>query len=114
MRRRDMAAAVVAAGAAVTAGLYRFTDLFVKHYAPTPYDDLLARLTDREQAAKLGAQLKGSFDLASQSARLRDTFGKQDLATAASADIAAGRLVEVEGWVLPETVALLSALAARA
>jgi hypothetical protein len=111
--RRDVAAAVVAAGAAVTAGLYRFTDLFAKHYAPTPYDDLLARLIDREQAAKLGAQLKGSFDLASQSARLRDTFHKQDLAAAVNADIAAGHLVEVGGWVLPETVALLSALASR-
>jgi len=113
MRRRDVVAAVVAAGAAATAGLYRFTDLFVKHYAPTPYDDLLMRLTDRGEAARLGAQLTGSFDLASQSARLRDTFRKQDLAAAANADIAAGRLVEVAGWVLPETVALLSALAAR-
>jgi hypothetical protein len=111
--RRDVAAAVVAAGAAVTAGLYRFTDLFVKHYAPTPYDDLLTRLTDREEAAKLGAQMKGSFDLASQSARLRGTFRQQDLAAAVNADIAAGRLVEIGGWVLPETVALLSALASR-
>jgi hypothetical protein len=108
-----MAAAVVAAGAAVTAGLYRFTDLFVKHYAPTPYDDLLVRLTDREEAAKLGAQMPGSFDLASQTARLRDIFRRQDLAGAASADIAAGRLVELGGWVVPETVALLSALAAK-
>lgn len=113
MRRRDVAAAVLVAAAAVSAGLYRFTDLFVKHYAPTPYDDLLMRLTDRGEAAKLGAQLTGSFDLASQSARLRDRFRKQDLATAASADIAAGHLVEVGGWVLPETVALLSALASR-
>jgi len=113
MRRRDVAAAVVAAGVAATAGLYRFTDLFVKHYAPTPYDDLLTRLIDREQAAKLGAQLTGSFDLASQSTRLRDIFRKQDLAGAVNADIAAGRLVEVTGWVLPETVALLSALASR-
>jgi hypothetical protein len=113
MRRRDVAAAVVVAGAAATAGLYRFTDLFVKHYAPTPYDDLLMRLTDREEAAKLGTQLKGSFDVAAQSARLRDTFRRQDLAAAANADIAAGRLVEVEGWVLPETVVLLSALASR-
>ena len=113
MRRRDVIAALAAAGVAVTAGLYRFTNIFVKHYAPTPYDDLLLRLTDREQAAKLGAQMPGSFDLASQSARLRDTFRKEDLAAAANADIAAGRLVEVGGWVLPETVALLSALASR-
>jgi len=113
MKRRNLMAAVAAAGVAATAGLYRFTDLFVKHYAPTPYDDLLTRLTDREEAAKLGAQLTGSFDLASQSMRLRDTFRKQDLAAAANADIAAGRMVEIGGWVLPETVALLSALASR-
>jgi hypothetical protein len=113
MKRRAFIAALTAAGVAVTAGLYRFTDLFVKHYAPTPYDDLLARLTDREQAAKLGAQLTGSFDLASQSARLRDTFRKQDLAAAVNADLAAGHMVEVGGWVLPETVAILSALASR-
>jgi hypothetical protein len=111
--RRDLMAALVAAGVAVTAGLYRFTDLFVKHYAPTPYDDLLVRLIDREQAAKLGAHVPGPFDLGSQSARLRITFGKQDLAAAARADIAAGHLVEVDGWVLPETVVLLSALAAH-
>ena len=113
MKRRNLMAAVAAAGVAATAGLYRFTDLFVKHYAPTPYDDLLVRLTDREQAAKLGAQLTGSFDLASQSTRLRDTFRKEDLAAAVNADIAAGHMVEISGWVLPETVALLSALASR-
>ena len=30
MKRRDFIAGMVAAGAAVAAGLYRFTDLFVK------------------------------------------------------------------------------------
>ena len=113
LARRDLTAAMVAAGVAATAGLYRFTDLFVKHYAPTPYDDLLVRLTDRDQAAKLGAHISGPFDLNTQSVRLRLTFGKKDLAAAARADIAAGHLVEVNGWVLPETVALLSALAAK-
>jgi len=29
------------------------------------------------------------------------------------ADIAAGRLTEVDGWVVPQSVALLSALAAK-
>ena len=113
MKRRDVVAALTAAGVAVTAGLYRFTDLLVKHYAPTPYDELLMRLTDREEAAKLGGQLTGPFDLASQSARLRDRFRKQDLTSAANSDIAAGHLVELGGWVVPETVALLSVLAAR-
>ncbi len=113
MKRRTMIGGAVVVAGAAAAGLFRFTNLFVKHYAPTPYDDLLLRLTDRGEAAKLGAQLTGSFDVTAQSARLRDTFRRQDLAAAANADIAAGRLVEVGGWVLPETVALLSALAAK-
>lgn len=113
MRRRDIIAAVTAAGAAVAAGLYRFTDLIVKHYPPTPYDDLLTRLTDREQAAKLGARVTGNFDPRQQAARLRAVLDRQDLRGAAEADLVAGHLVEVGGWVLPETLVLLSALAAR-
>ena len=54
MNRRGAIAGIVAAGAALAAGVYRFTDLFVKHYPPTPYDDLLSQLTDRGQAARLG------------------------------------------------------------
>src|SRR6185503_9370778 len=54
MRRRSLIAGVTAAGAALAAGLYRFTDLFVKHYPPTPYDDVLAALVDREEAVRLG------------------------------------------------------------
>jgi hypothetical protein len=112
MKRRDILAGVVAVGAAVAAGVYRFTDLIVKHYAPTPYDDLLSKLTDREQAAKLGAQVSG-VDTASDAARLRAVLQNKSLADAAAADITAGHMVEVQGWVLPETVVLLSALAAR-
>ena len=98
---------------AVAAGLYRFTDLFVKHYPPTPYDDLLTRLVDREEAIRLGARMTGDFDVQRQAARLRATFAHQDLATAIQADIAAGRLVELDGWVVPETLGLLSALASK-
>ena len=36
------------------AGLYRFTDLFVKHYPPTPYDDVLAQLVDRAAGGAVG------------------------------------------------------------
>ena len=71
MKRRDFIAGVAAAGVALAAGLYRFTGLFVKHYPPTPYDDLLAQLTDREQAAKLGAKAAIASDAQSQAARLR-------------------------------------------
>jgi hypothetical protein len=113
MKRRDAIAAVTAAGMAVAAGLWRFTDVIVKHYPPTPYDDLLNRLTDREQAIKLGARLQGDFDVTHQAARLRATLANQDLGAAVNADIGAGRMIEVAGWVVPETLALLAALAAK-
>ncbi len=113
MRRRSIIAGVVAAGVALTAGLYRFTDLLVKHYPPTPYDDLLGQLTDRDQAAKLGAKVPRTFDTRSEAARLRSALQGRSLADATSADIAAGRMVEVEGWVMPQTVVSLSALAAK-
>lgn len=114
MNRRNVIAGVAAAGVALVAGVYRFTDLFVKHYPPTPYDDLLGKLTDREQAARLGAKAEGGFDIRSRAAQLRAVLQGQSLATVANADVGAGRMAEVDGWVLPQTVAWLSALAARA
>jgi hypothetical protein len=112
MNRRALLAGLVAAGAALAAGVYRFTDIFVKHYPATPYDDLLTHLTDREQAARLGAAVRDVPDAPSLATRLRTSM-PGDLAAAVEADIAAGRLTEVQGWLLPQTVVLLSALAAR-
>ena len=112
MRRRDVIAGIVAAGAAVAAGVYRFTDIFVKHYAPTPYDDVLGLLLDREQAARLGAHVSQSPGPAALAGRLRASL-KPGLAAAAEAEVAQGLLVEVDGWVLPQSVALLAALASR-
>jgi hypothetical protein len=112
--RRTLIGGVAAAGAVLAAGLYRFTDLFVKHYPPTPYDDLLGQLTDREQAAKLGAKAATTLDAPSQAARLHAALQGRDLAAAVNADITAGRMLEVEGWLLPQTLVWLSALAAHA
>ena len=131
MNRRGAIAGIVAAGAVLAAGVYRFTDLFVKHYPPTPYDDLLGQLTDREQAIKLGAKAVTALDAPGQAARLgakaadasdaqglatrlRAALQGRDLAAAANADIAAGQMMEIGGWVLPRTVAWLSVLAAKA
>lgn len=112
MNRRALLAGLVAAGAAMAAGLYRFTDIFGKHYPVTPYDDVLGQLADREQAARLGALVQGAPEAPVLAARLR-TAMPDGLEAAARADIAAGRLTEVNGWLLPSTVVLLSALAAR-
>jgi hypothetical protein len=113
MKRRAVIAGVAAAGAAVAAGLYRFTDLFVKHYAPTPYDDVLARLVDRERAARLGAKVADAPDAKTLASRLRTKLGSGSIAAAVEADVAANRVTEADGWVLPESLALLSALAAK-
>jgi hypothetical protein len=113
MRRRGLIAGIAAAGVAAAASLYRFTDLFVKHYPPTPYDDVLTALVDREQAARFGASFPGPTDANTLAERLRPMLKSGDLSAAANADIAADRLVEVGGWVVPESVALLCALAAK-
>ncbi len=112
MKRRTLIASVAAGSAAVAAGLYRFTDLFVKHYPPSPYDDVLAALADREQAAKLGALVSGAPAPQALATKLRVAI-KPGLTAAAKADATSGRLTEVGGWVVPESVALLSALAAK-
>jgi hypothetical protein len=113
MKRRTLIAGTAGVGAAMAAGLYRFTDLFVKHYPPTPYDDVLAALVDREEAARLGALVGNAPAPDVLAARLRDSLKPNGLAGAVRADIAAGRLAEVGGWVVPESVAQLSALAAK-
>jgi hypothetical protein len=113
MKRRTLIGGVAAAGVAVAAGVYRFTDLFVKHYPPTPYDDLLGQLTDRGQAVKLGAKAANLPDAQALASRARAALQGQTLAATANADIATGRMIELNGWVLPQTVVWLSALAAK-
>ena len=112
MNRRAWITGVAAVGAAVAASLYRFTDIFVKHYPATPYDDLLTDLADRDQAKRLGALVRTAPDANTLAARLRGEM-PSGLTAAAKADIAAGRLTEVEGWLLPQIVVLLAALAAK-
>ncbi len=114
MKRRTLISGLGVSGVAVAAGLYRFTDLLVKHYPPTPYDDVLASLSDRQQAARIGALVSGTPAPMTLAARLRALLKPGGLGGAVKADLAADRLVEVDGWLLPQSLALLSALAAKA
>ena len=117
--RRDVIAGIAAAGVVLAAGFYRFTDLIVKHYPPTPYDDLLDKLADREQAAKFGktvpqhlhGDIVESNDDFAREARRR--LAGRDLRFVTEQDAANGDVVEIEGWVVPATIALLATLAAR-
>lgn len=113
MKRRTIITGSAAVIVAVAAGLYRFTNLLVKHYAPTPYDDVLAALADREQATRIGTLVPGMPAPAVLAARLRAILKPNGLMAAVKSDIAAGRLIEVDGWVLPDSLALLSALSAK-
>jgi hypothetical protein len=100
-------------GAALLAGAVWTLHPFRKTYPPTPYDDLLAQLTDRQAAAKLGtAVVKSRPELkpAGLAAQLRRPG--QTLKARAARDAAESRLIEAQGWVLPESVGLYAALAA--
>ena len=104
--------AVVVAGIAVGA-----SRLFGTHHAPTPYDDLLTRLADRDGAAAVGKAVlleSDSFDPATAAEMLRAKLGRATLTEIAGEDAAAERLMEAHGWVLPQAVAELCELAAKA
>ncbi len=91
--------------------------LFGKHYRKSPYDDLLAQLIDRDAAAKVGkAALQGGGifpDPADLARELRGRLERRSLADVTASDLDQSNLVEVRGWVLPQTLVLLSVLAAE-
>jgi hypothetical protein len=114
MRRRTLVAGLAALAAAVAGGTAWKLRLFRKHYPPTPYDDVLARLDDREWAAKFGGTAQGAlprFTPAGAAAELRGLLRSGSLERAALADAQAGRLLEAGGWLVPRSVALMAALA---
>ena len=113
MRRRTLllggsALVVAAAGASWKFGLLR------KHYPPTPYDDVLGKLADRDWAETFGAQaMTADFRAETAAARLRTLLGSGDLESAALRDAQEGRLVEAAKWLAPESVALMAMLSAK-
>jgi hypothetical protein len=114
--RRDTIIVAGGAAALVVAGVGgRF--LLRKRHAPSPYDDLLILLEDRDAAAQIGETVLAEvddFDPKAASDDLRARIGKRPLASILAEDAAKGRVVEAAGWVLPETLGLLCALAAKA
>jgi len=101
--------------------IYEGPRLFGRRYPRTKYDDLLDQLTDRESAAKLGnaaiAQAHNDigpeFDEKRAAQDLRNGPGKGSLVRATALDIAHGRIIEVQGWVLPLSVVLAAGIAAQ-
>lgn len=104
------ATAVVAAGIAV-----RF--LLRRRYAPSPYDDLLSLVENRDAAAQLGETVladQAAFEPEQTALQLRKHIAGRPLAIVTADDVAQGHVAEAGGWVLPETLALICALAAKA
>jgi hypothetical protein len=112
MRRRGLLGGMVAAALVAAGGVAWRFHLFGPHYPPTPYDDLLNQIADREPARVFGgAALKTmpGTNAAGLAGMLR---GQGTLAAAAASDPAKDRVTEVSGWVVPKSVARYAALAA--
>jgi hypothetical protein len=111
MKRRGVIAGGVAA-AVVAAGVWRLG--LLRQYPPTPYDDLLEQLTERDQAIVLGKRVADAPDARTLADELRGHIEPEGLGAAVRGDIAAGRMSEVAGWIVPRSVAQMAALAAKA
>lgn len=105
-----------AAGLAIAgAALLEAPKLFAPHYPPSSYDDLLVQLPDRDSAARLGAAWLGDrpFNAAQTAANLRRQLGSHSFAALLENDLARSHMAEAHGWVLPESLLALCALAAK-
>jgi len=110
MRRRTLLGGVVALLAAGGAA-WKFR-LFGKHYPPTPYDDLLGQIVEREPAIAFGAAARKALPAAAQIAATLRKDGRV-LGATAQTEPGEGKITEVAGWVVPQSVALYAALAAQ-
>ena len=115
-RRTVVAAGGIAVALGATALGLTLPQWLGRRYAPTPYDDLLATLVDRDQAARLGDVARSAlpaFSARAAARELRQRFERRNLAEVLDADIREGRIAEIGGWLLPDSLAQLCTLAAH-
>jgi hypothetical protein len=117
-RRPVLSGILAALAVAVVGGIaYEAPRLSRRTYKPSPFDDLLAKLPDRDNAGRIGAAVIAEtpgFSAEPTARALRTRLAATSLADAMSADLNRSRMVEVWGWIVPETLADLCALAAKA
>jgi hypothetical protein len=111
MRRRALLTGMTALAALAAGAAWKF-QLFGKHYPPTPYDDLLSQIADREPAILFGGAARKSLPGPVQLAAALRRDGR-DLSARAQAEPGEAQVTEVAGWIVPQSVALYAALAAQ-
>jgi hypothetical protein len=118
MKPTRRGAIAASAGALIVAtGGYEVFRALHKRYKPTPYDDLLSGLSDREAARQLGAaflSVHSDFTPTVAARVLRQRVAGRGLSATLDDEIARGELTEAGQWIVPQTLAGLCALAARA
>lgn len=116
--RRPLLAALagVAGLAAIGGGSYEAARLVARGREDGAYGDLVSKLPDADDAATVGRAVIGDlpkFNPSATARMLRKELAKRKLADVTAGDLADGKLAEAGGWVLPESLALLCALAAK-
>jgi len=114
----------IAAALGITALGVTVPRLLGHRYRQSAYDDLFAQLQDRDAAVRVGrATLNqrhglpplgtgGLQDSKALARALRQRLERRTLHEVTDSDLAQNSLAEVQGWVMPVTVVLLSVLAA--
>lgn len=114
--RRSVLLATAGAGVLAAAALgYEAVRLIARH-PPSPYDDLLSLLPDRDAAAQVGLAYLSEqphFDSTTAAHLLRKEIGSRPLTAVLQTDIVQDRLTEVGHWLMPQTLAGLCAIAAK-
>jgi hypothetical protein len=105
----------VAGFGAVGGGAYEISKLLGPR-AVGVLGDMLVALGDRKDAVLVGKAVLASRGVgsANEAGSLRRALGQKPLAEVLVQDAVQGRIVETQGWVLPQTLAELCALAAKA
>ena len=114
-RRPVLGAIAAVLGIAAAGGAAYEFGLFAPAYPTGSFDDVLAQMRTREHAVAIGKAVRADepfFDAKATAAVLRARLKDRTLDAVLAGDIDSGRLVEVKGWLLPQTLAQLCALAA--
>jgi hypothetical protein len=112
-RRRLIVGGLTAIGVGVM-GVYTLKTVgYMRRAHNRQFDDLVSLIWNREDAERIGLivlDADGQFEPWNVAPQLRRRIGRRKLPDVVLEDAREGRLVEANGWVIPETLALLSAL----